>query len=68
MVPRVVHAILPERFLEQGYLSHVLTTFLLNSMRGNLDNFETGESRAMPNNFPMLGPKKSGDWANATIK
>lgn len=59
------HHMLCMQFFLEGYwkdnFNHVLTTFLLTSMRGNLEHFERGESRAMPDSFPMLGPKKSGD-------
>jgi hypothetical protein len=30
-------------------------------MHGNLDHLDKGESKTMPNNLPMLGPKQSGD-------
>lgn len=60
------HHVLCMQFFPEGYWkkdnsNHILTTFLLTSMRGNLEHFERGESRAIPDNFPMLGPKKSGD-------
>lgn len=37
-------------------------------MHGNLHHVERGESKAMPNNLPMLGPKQSGDLGNAIMK
>lgn len=39
-------------------LNHILTTFFLTCMHENLEYFERGESRAKPNNLPMLGRKR----------
>jgi hypothetical protein len=56
------HHMLCMQFFPKGYwkkdnFNHLLATFILNGMHGNLDYFERKELKAKPNNFPMLGPK-----------
>jgi hypothetical protein len=59
---------LPKGYWKKDNFNYELATFLLTSMRGNLEYFEKKESKAILNNFPMLGPKKGGDCANAKNK